>query len=177
VGRALPCVEVRIDEPVGTADGEILVRSPTQMSGYIGEESDPIDAEGWLHTGDLGRLDEDGHLWITGRSKDMIIRGGENIAPSAVERALLALPEVEDAVVFGLPDPDLGEDVAAVLVASGELDESGLRERLRDDLASFAIPRHWLVRDEPFPTNHAGKVERAVVVAAARERLASQPVT
>jgi acyl-CoA synthetase (AMP-forming)/AMP-acid ligase II len=173
VGRPLPCVEVRIGESVNGADGEILVRSPTQMTTYLGEDSDPIDADGWLHTGDLGRIDADGHLWITGRSKDMIIRGGENIAPASVERALLRLNEIQDAVVFGVPDPDLGEDVAAVIVAPSSPNPDDLRARLRDDLATFAIPRHWLVRVEPFPENHAGKVERAAVIAEARAELSS----
>ena len=87
-GRPMPLVEIKFFEHPGLPDGEILLRSPTQMTGYYGLDESPIDAEGWLHTGDLGRLDEKGNLWITGRSKDMIIRGGENIAPAAVERAL-----------------------------------------------------------------------------------------
>ena len=68
------------------ADGEILVRSPTQMSGYFGTDESPVDKDGWLQTGDLGHIDEDGYLWITGRSKDLIIRGGENIAPRSSSR-------------------------------------------------------------------------------------------
>jgi len=83
-------------------DGEILLRSPTQMTGYYGLDESPIDKEGWLHTGDLGRLDDNGNLWITGRSKDMIIRGGENIAPAAIEGELMKVPGVSEAVVFGI---------------------------------------------------------------------------
>src|SRR4030095_5519375 len=101
-------------------DGEVLGRSPSQMLGYFGEEESPIDREGWLHTGDLGRVDGDGHLWITGRLKHSIIRGGDNIAPAAVERALLDIPGVSEAAVFGVPHPDLGEEVMAVVV--GERD-------------------------------------------------------
>ena len=86
------------------------------MSGYYGSATSPIDQEGWLGTGDLGRIDEDGYIRITGRSKDLIIRGGENISPAAVEQALLDAPGVRDAVVFGLEHPDLGEEVAAVVV-------------------------------------------------------------
>lgn len=78
-GRPLPCVELTCLPRPGLPDGEILVRSPTQMSGYYGTEQSPIDQDGWLHTGDLGRLDDTGTLWITGRCKDLIIRGGENI--------------------------------------------------------------------------------------------------
>jgi acyl-CoA synthetase (AMP-forming)/AMP-acid ligase II len=173
VGRPLPCVEVRIADPVDCADGEILVRSPTQMTGYLGEDSDPIDPDGWLHTGDLGKIDEDGHLWITGRSKDMIIRGGENIAPASVERALLRVEGIQDAVVFSTPHADLGEEVAAVIVAPTPPDLDDLRTRLRDELASFAIPSLWVVRPDPFPENHAGKVDRATVIAEARTELGS----
>ena len=118
-GRPLPCVELKIAPRPGMPDGEVLLRSPSQMLGYFGEEESPIDREGWLHTGDLGRIDDDGHLWITGRLKDIIIRGGENIAPTAVERALLAIPGVSEAAVFGVPHPDLGEEVMAVVVTEG----------------------------------------------------------
>jgi acyl-CoA synthetase (AMP-forming)/AMP-acid ligase II len=170
-GRALPCVEVRIAPAAEGADGEILLRSPTQMTGYIGEDENPISADGWLHTGDLGRIDEDGYLWITGRSKDMIIRGGENIAPAAVERALLRLPEVEDAVVFPVPHADLGEDVAAVVVTAADSDVADLRAQLQGSLASFALPNHWVVQSVPFSLNHAGKVERAKVIAEAQGQL------
>jgi acyl-CoA synthetase (AMP-forming)/AMP-acid ligase II len=112
-GRALPLVEVRID---GGDNGEILVRSPAQMSGYRDQPDSPIDDGGWLHTGGLGHLDDAGYLYITGRSKDMIIRGGENISPAQVEAALLARPAVLEAAVLGLPDADLGEIVAACVV-------------------------------------------------------------
>lgn len=170
-GRALPCVEIRIAEAPDGTDGEIQLRSPTQMSRYIGVSADPIDSDGWLSTGDLGKLDDEGYLWITGRSKDMIIRGGENIAPAAIERALLQLPDIDDAVVFGIPDRDLGETVATVVVTNTALDYDDLRDRLRGVLASFAIPQHWLAQAEPFQENHAGKVERATVIAAARSHL------
>src|SRR4029077_18538864 len=118
-GKPLPCVEVRFLSHPGLPDGEILLRSPTQMSGYFGMDESPIDKDGWLHTGDLGRLDDKGNLWITGRCKDMIIRGGENIAPAAIEQALMSIPGVSEAVVFGIPHTDLGEEVMAVVVVEG----------------------------------------------------------
>jgi acyl-CoA synthetase (AMP-forming)/AMP-acid ligase II len=170
-GRPLPCVEVVITPRPGLPDGEVLVRSPTQMLGYFGGEESPIDAEGWLHTGDLGRLDERGHLWITGRCKDIIIRGGENIAPAAVERALVALPGVSEAVVFGIPHPDLGEEVAAVVVVTGDNTREQLQEQLRASVASFALPSRWVLQKEPLPVNLTGKVDKAALVARMRGEL------
>jgi acyl-CoA synthetase (AMP-forming)/AMP-acid ligase II len=167
-GRPLPCVELKIDPREGVANGEILVRSPTQMSGYLGADESPIDTDGWLSTGDLGHIDKDGYLWITGRSKDLIIRGGENIAPTAVERALLGLPGVVEAAVFGVPHPDLGEEVMAVVVVDGEQTAQQLQEQLRGTLASFAVPSRWLLQREPLPLNHAGKVDKPTVIAQAR---------
>ncbi|WP_037161844.1 class I adenylate-forming enzyme family protein [Rhodococcoides fascians] len=167
-GRALPCVEISIAPRPDLPDGEILLRSPTQMLGYLGAVESPIDADGWLHTGDLGHLDDDGYLWITGRSKDMIIRGGENIAPASVEAALVRLPEIKDAVVFGVPHSDLGEEVVAALVLNDDVDPEQFGSRLRGAIASFAIPTRWIVVTEDFPVNHAGKVDKNAVVAEAR---------
>jgi len=170
-GRPLPCVEVRFLAHPGLPDGEILLRSPTQMSGYFGIDESPIDKDGWLHTGDLGRLDDKGNLWITGRCKDMIIRGGENIAPVAIEGALAAIPGVAEAVVFGVPHPDLGEEVMAVVVVEGDLDEQHLKEQLRSSIASFAVPSRWRIQKEPLPTNPAGKVDKPALAAQARAEL------
>lgn len=170
-GRPLPCVEVSFLAHPGLPDGEVLLRSPTQMAGYLGSDESPIDAEGWLHTGDLGRLDEKGNLWITGRCKDMIIRGGENIAPAAVERALVAIDGVTEAAVFGVPHADLGEEVMAIVVVDRDLSEQRLREALRGQLASFAVPSRWQLRREPLPTNDAGKVDKKVLSAQARADL------
>jgi acyl-CoA synthetase (AMP-forming)/AMP-acid ligase II len=173
-GRPLPCVEVRFLAQEGFPDGEILLRSPTQMSGYFGLDESPIDAEGWLHTGDLGKLDEKGNLWITGRCKDMIIRGGENIAPAAVERALMAIDGVVEAAVFGIPHPDLGEEVMAVVVIDREdLDVAQLDQQLRSSLASFAVPSRWRVQTDALPTNPAGKVDKPTLAAQARAEVAA----
>ena len=156
----MPCVEVAFKVHPGLPDGEILLRSPTQMTGYFGLEESPIDQQGWLHTGDLGRLDEKGQLWITGRAKDMIIRGGENIAPAAIERALLGLPGVSDAVVLGLPHPDLGEEVMAVVVTHTDVTPQELTQALRGQIAAFAIPSRWQIQSTPLPTNDTGKVDK-----------------
>jgi acyl-CoA synthetase (AMP-forming)/AMP-acid ligase II len=176
-GRPMPCVEVRFLPHPGRAEGEVLLRSPTQMSGYFGTDESPIDAQGWLHTGDLGRLDEKGDLWITGRSKDLIIRGGENIAPAAVERALLSIPGIAEAVVFGIPHADLGEEVMAVVVVPGDLDSDRIRAELRGKVASFAVPSRFRIQHEPLPTNSAGKVDRAAISAQARGELARERAT
>jgi len=172
-GRPLPCVELRFEPRPGFPDGEILIRSPTQMSGYFGTPQSPIDERGWLHTGDLGRL-EGGHLWITGRCKDMIIRAGENIAPVAVERALMAVPGVAEAVVFGVPHPDLGEEVMAIVVVDRDVTAEQLVDRLRMSVASFAVPSRWRIQKEPLPTNHAGKIDKAALSAKVRAELRSQ---
>jgi acyl-CoA synthetase (AMP-forming)/AMP-acid ligase II len=166
-GRPMPCVEVSFLAHPGLPDGEILLRSPTQMSGYFGLAESPIDKEGWLRTGDLGRVDEKGNLWITGRCKDMIIRGGENIAPAAVERALIAIPGVSDAAVFGIPHPDLGEEVMAVVVSAGALTVERLKEQLRGNLASFAVPSRWRIQTEALPVNDVGKVDKRALAAQA----------
>jgi acyl-CoA synthetase (AMP-forming)/AMP-acid ligase II len=160
-GRPIPLAELKFLEVDGAPDDEILVRSPTQMSGYAGDVESPIDADGWLHTGDLGHLDEDGRLWITGRSKDLIIRGGENVAPAAVERALMLIPGVVEAAVVGTPHPDLGEEVCAFVVTDDPaITVESLRENLRGELASFAIPSVWRLQTEHLPTNQTGKIDK-----------------
>ncbi|MBU6499301.1 MAG: acyl--CoA ligase [Rhodospirillales bacterium] len=171
-GRPLPCVELGFLDHPGLPDAEILLRSPTQMSGYCGLDETPIDSEGWLHTGDLGRVDESGNLWITGRCKDMIIRGGENIAPVAVERALETIPGVSEAVVFGVPHADLGEEVMAVVVIEDDLTIPQVIAQLRGKVASFAVPTRWRLQRENLPTNHTGKVDKPTISARARAELA-----
>ena len=118
--------------------------------------------DGWLHTGDLGHLDADGFLWITGRAKDIIIRGGHNIAPRDVEEVLLSHPDVVDAVVVGVPHPVLGEDVAAVGRAAGRpqwLPVDDLRSFMLERLADYKVPRAVHMVDE-LPRNASGKVIR-----------------
>lgn len=172
-GPPHPLVDLRIAQPDGEGVGEILVRTPAQMLGYWGEEGaghsgghppapgSIIDEEGFVHTGDLGRLD-DGRLTLTGRSKDIVIRAGENVAAPRIEAVLLEHPGVEDAAVVGLPHADLGEEVAAAVVAraGATLDPAALRAFLEKRLAHFEIPSRWWMRDEPLPTNDAGKIDK-----------------
>jgi long-chain acyl-CoA synthetase len=168
VGRPLPLVEVRISNPDANGEGEIVARSVTQMSGYLGGADDSIiDREGWIHTGDLGTIDDDGYVFVTGRSKDVIIRGGENIASALVEERLSAHPDVVECAVLGLPDAHLGEEVAAAVVlregstATAEVLAAHARERL----AYFEVPTQWWFRDSALPCNDAGKIDKRAVAA------------
>ncbi|WP_327672764.1 MULTISPECIES: class I adenylate-forming enzyme family protein [unclassified Streptomyces] len=169
-GIPLPTVEITFGERTAGGDGEVLIRAASQMLGYFGESNGPIDAEGWLHTGDLGHLDEDGYLWVTGRSKDLILRGGENIAPLAVERALVGVDGVLDAAVLGLPHPDLGEEVAAVVVVDeATADRPDLDDyvsgALRSVLASFAVPTRWRFQTQELPVLGSEKVDKHALAA------------
>ena len=166
-GRPLPCVELEIASRPGLPDGEIRVRSPTQMFGYFGDEEQPIDGDGWLRTGDLGRIDDEGHLWITGRCKDIIIRGGENIAPAAVERALVAIPGVSEAAVFGVPHRSRRGSHGRRR-GYGRATSKQLEEQLRAGVASFAVPSRWRLQIEPLPVNQTGKVDKAALLARLR---------
>ena len=160
-GPPHPLVDLRIADPDDDGVGEILVRTPAQMLGYWGESGGVIDADGFVHTGDLGRLD-DGRLTLTGRAKDIVIRAGENVAAPRIEAVLLEHPAVEDAAVVGLPHADLGEEVAAAVCPrpTAALDPSTLRDFLAPRLAHFEIPSRWWIRDEPLPTNDTGKVDK-----------------
>ncbi|WP_116998220.1 class I adenylate-forming enzyme family protein [Desertimonas flava] len=167
VGQPMPLVELRIDRPDEAGIGEIVARTPTQMTGYLGTTGDGvIDADGWLHTGDLGRLDDDGRLFLTGRSKDLIIRGGENVAAAHVERVLGSCPGVLEVAVLGLPHEDLGEEVAAaVFVAPGSDDlTERLRAHAKQHLAYFERPTRWCIRHDGLPLNSVGKVDKLRLV-------------
>ena len=163
VGRPLPTVELAIDHPDEKGVGEILVRSPTVMTGYIGINSGTIDSDGWLHTGDLGHLHPEGYLFIDGRRKDMVIRGGENIACPHVEAALLRHPDVVEAAVIGLPHPELGEELAAIVVHRVEApppSEDALTRHLQGLIAYFAIPTRWRITGKPLPTIAGEKIDK-----------------
>lgn len=170
-GRPLPVVELRIEDPNADGDGEIVVRTPGQMLGYWGgqagnREGDLLDSEGFVHTGDQGRL-VDGLLFVTGRFKDLIIRGGENIAPAHVEAALLCHDRVLNAAVVGRPDEVFGEVVAAVVQVNEGVAPSvdELVEHLLPRLAKFAIPTQWWIRSEPLPMIASGKTDKRALAA------------
>jgi long-chain acyl-CoA synthetase len=161
-GEPLPAVDMKVLDPDAEGVGEILVRTPGQMLGYWREESgEVIDAEGFVHSGDLGRF-VDGRLYITGRSKDIVIRGGENIAAPHVEGVLLEHPDVADVAVVGLPHPDLGEEVAAAVLLrpTATADVEALTAYARARLARFEVPSRWWLSEEPLPMTDAGKADK-----------------
>ena len=168
VGRALPVVELKIANVDATGVGEIVARTPTIASGYWRDATPIADAQGWVKTGDLGRLDDNGYLYVTGRSKDIIIRGGENIASAHVERCLMNHPAVKEVAVVALPHKDLGEEVGAAVVlrvgATATIDD--LRRHALSHLAKFEVPSNWWIRHQPLPTNASGKVVKRAVQAA-----------
>jgi long-chain acyl-CoA synthetase len=161
VGRALATVDLRILDPNNDGLGEILARSPTVMDGYLGHPEDPIlTTDGWLHTGDLGRIDDDGYLYVLGRCKDIVIRGGENVACAHVESALASHPAVHHVAVLALPHPEFGEEVAAAVVLrpGAEVTEADLTDHARQTLGYFQVPTRWWIRHDPLPTNATGKI-------------------
>ncbi len=175
VGRPLPRTEVKVTDtstgqtvPCG-AVGEICTRGYLVMRGYLGDPqatSAAIDAEGWLHTGDLGSMDERGYLAIAGRIKDMIIRGGENIYPREIENVLASHPGVAEAVVVGVADRFWGEVVGAVIRPTGPAapTEAELAAHCRARLAACKTPVRWLLVDA-FPLTATGKIRKDVLSA------------
>ncbi|HEY7359847.1 MAG TPA: AMP-binding protein, partial [Streptosporangiaceae bacterium] len=174
-GRPLPQTEVKIIDPrtgvtlaPGTV-GEICTRGYLVMLGYLGDPeatSAAIDGDGWLHTGDLGSMDERGYCRIAGRIKEMIIRGGENIYPREIEEALLSHPAVTDVAVVGVADRFWGEVVGAVIrtAAGTPPTEDELSEFCRGRIAAYKIPARWLFTAS-FPLTATGKVRKDVLSA------------
>jgi long-chain acyl-CoA synthetase len=146
--------------PVG-ADGVVVARGATIMRGYLNKPTETAAAlvDGWLHTGDVGHLDDDGYLVLVDRKKDLIIRGGENISPSEVEAALAAHPGVLEVAVIGRHDPVMGEEPVAFVVAGQghELDADELLARVRGVLAKFKVPKEIRFIDT-LPRNAVGKI-------------------
>jgi fatty-acyl-CoA synthase len=170
VGQVHAHVEIRIADPEtgrtvprGQA-GEYCARGYLVMRGYWDDEAatrKAIDAAGWMHSGDLATMDDEGYVKIVGRIKDMIIRGGENISPREIEELLHTHPEVLEAQVIGLPSERLGEEVMAwVRLRSGAtVTPTGLEQYCQDRIAGFKVPRIWKVVDE-FPMTVTGKVQK-----------------
>ena len=169
VGKPIPGKDVRIKDPVkGFVPqgemGEIVVGNHGDlMLGYYGlpKEDQPFDEEGFLHTGDIGYLDEDGYLVLAGRIKDIIIKGGENISPLEVERALTEIPNIREAKVIGMPHPIYGENVEAAVtcIDSAAFGEQDIKSKVRSAVGSFKVPAHILLFDS-FPLNANNKLDQ-----------------
>jgi long-chain acyl-CoA synthetase len=163
VGFAMPVVDLALDRPdPETGVGELLVRGPNVVQGYWNKPAETAETfiDGWLHTGDLARVDDGGLLYIVDRKKDMINRGGENVYSIEVENALAGAPGVGEAAVVAVPDEMMGEKVGAVIVPAGEgdLDVQALIAYCRVHLADFKVPQYIAIREEPLPRNPGGKL-------------------
>jgi len=181
VGRVGPHVEVKVVEPdTGLVverghPGELCTRGYSVMLGYWDEPertAEAIDAAGWMHTGDLATMDDDGYLSIVGRSKDMVIRGGENVYPRELEEFLYGHPDVADVQVVGVPDERYGEELCAWVIPrpGTSLEEEEVRAFCRGELAHFKVPRYVVLTDA-FPMTVTGKVQKFKLRDAAIEQL------
>jgi len=169
VGRVQPHLEVKIVDgdgrivPVGTA-GELCTRGYSVMRGYWKDDErtrESIDAAGWMHSGDLATIDAEGYANIVGRVKDMLIRGGENVYPREIEEYLLRHPGIQDAQVFGVPDPKYGEEVCAWVVPrrGHALDEDAVRDFCKGQIAHYKVPRYVRIVEQ-FPLTATGKAQK-----------------
>ncbi|MGK2949750.1 MAG: class I adenylate-forming enzyme family protein [Acidimicrobiales bacterium] len=173
VGPPVPTVEVKIIDAAGNdlganETGEVCITGPILMAGYWNKPeatAEAIDADGWLHTGDVGHLDDDGFLYITDRAKDMIIRGGENIYCVEIEQRLVTHPEIVDAAIIGVPHPELGEEVKAVvqLEDGSSLTEAEVKQWVADGLAAFKVPAYVTLQADKLPRNASGKLLKNVL--------------
>jgi fatty-acyl-CoA synthase len=170
VGGVHPHVEIKLVDPATgrTVErgrpGELCSRGYSVMLGYWQQPeatAEAIDRAGWMHTGDLATMDEAGYIRIVGRSKDMIIRGGENVYPREIEEFLYTYPGVADVQVVGIPDERYGEEIVAFVrpEAGAQLDEDALREHCRERIAHYKVPRHVRFVAE-FPMTVTGKVQK-----------------
>lgn len=170
VGKALPCTEMKIASPIDGKtlsfgeQGEVCARGYAVMKGYDDEPeatARAIDHEGWLHTGDLGLMHPNGYIHLTGRAKDMIIRGGENVYPREIEEFLYTHPKIAEVQVVGLPDERLGEVILAWirLRPNVEATDTDIRDFCRGKIAHFKIPEYVRLVDS-FPTTVTGKVQK-----------------
>jgi len=181
VGRVHPHVEIRVADPetgetvARGESGEFQTRGYSVMKGYWNEEektAQAIDAEGWMHTGDLAVMDVDGYVNITGRIKDLIIRGGENISPREIEEFLYSHPDIIDVQVVGVPDEKFGEEVCAFVQAreGATVNTEAVREFCQGKIAHYKVPR-YVLSIEDFPMTVTGKIQKYLLRDAAVEQL------
>ena len=164
LGREMPCGQV----------GEIVIRGPNVMKGYWNNPAATAEAirDGWFHTGDLGRVDDDGFFFLVDRRRDVIIRGGRTVYPREVEEVLYEHPAVRQAAVIGIPHPKLGEEIAAVVVLRAPVEADGLRAFVRERVAAYKYPRHVVVRRRAAHEPHRQDPQTRHRTAAGRDRTA-----
>jgi fatty-acyl-CoA synthase len=183
VGRIQPHLEVKIIDRHGRVvprgePGELCTRGYSVMLGYWNDEArtkEAVDSAGWMHTGDLATIDDDGYCRIVGRIKDMVIRGGENVYPREVEEYLYRHPDIQDVQVFGVPDAKYGEELCAWIIAKAgsSLDEASVRKFCQDRISHYKIPR-YIRFVENFPSTVTGKVQKFAMREAMIEEFARE---
>jgi fatty-acyl-CoA synthase len=179
-GKACLAAQIRVVDPqfrdvaVGEV-GEIVVLSPACMVGYFGQAGATAAAfvDGWMRTGDLARVDDEGYVYVAGRAKEMVIVGGLNVYPAEIERVLLDLDQVAEAAVVGVPDPQWGEvpEAVVVLKPGQQITVPELEAHCRTELANYKVPKRWEVRTEPLPRTASGKIQRGRLADEARTAL------
>ena len=166
-GRATPILQIDVRDEVGRSvpvgdQGEIWFKGPNLIRGYWNRPDATAETivDGWLRTGDIGRVDDEGFVYVEDRAKDMILRGGENVYCAEVEAAIYEHPAVHEAAVFGVPHERLGEEVAAVVVpqAAAAVTAEEIRAHVAERLASFKVPSRVAIWGHALPRNPAGKV-------------------
>ncbi|MEJ7724964.1 MAG: AMP-binding protein, partial [Ilumatobacteraceae bacterium] len=186
VGRAHPHVEIRVAAPetgetlARGETGEFCTRGYSVMSGYWDDDertAEAIDSDGWMHTGDLAVMADDGYVNIVGRIKDMVIRGGENVYPREIEEFLYSHPDIEDVQVIGVPDERYGEELMAwvKLRLGADVTDHDLRDFCQGKIAHFKVPRYFKFVDQ-FPLTVTGKVQKFKMRDQAVEDLRSESV-
>ena len=161
VGGEVPCGQI----------GEIVIRGPNVMKGYWNNPAATAEAirDGWFHTGDLGRVDDDGFFFLVDRRRDVIIRGGYTVYPREVEEVLYEHPAVRQAAVIGVPHPKLGEEIAAVVALRAPVEADELRAFVRERVAAYKYPRHISFADE-LPMSPTGKILKRAIGTLTRHR-------
>jgi long-chain acyl-CoA synthetase len=167
IGRPIPEFSARIVDEKGRElapgeIGELLIKGPAVMKGYLNrpEASEEAIKDGWLHTGDIARMDDDGYIYIVDRKKDLVIRGGYNVYPREIEEVIYQIPEVSEAAVYGVPHPDLGEEIAAVVLPKegASIDPEEIKAFVKERVAPYKYPRIVTVACEPLPKSGSGKI-------------------
>lgn len=167
IGLPIPEFCAKIVDPAGEEirsgeRGELIIKGPGVMKGYLNrpEETGKTIRNGWLYTGDIARMDEDGYIYIVDRKKDLVIRGGYNVYPREIEEIMYQIPEILEVAVIGLPHADLGEEVAAVVVlkAGAEIESAAIQDYVKKRAAPYKYPRIIQISREPLPKSGTGKI-------------------